>query len=245
MIRAVTVDFWGTLIYDLPSSDNRYKQKRLADFENLLRVAGVQVSPEVLDRAYEESGRQIARIWLTGRDVPVQQHVAALLEAVDRGLPGRLGSGILAALVQAYATPALLVPPTADPSAKEALAALAGRGLILCLVSNTMRTPGFVLRKILDRHGLVAPFKLLTFSDECGVRKPDPEIFHLTLREVGVAAEEAVHVGDDPVLDVRGAQEAGMRVIQVTSKAESALSPKPDGMIRQMGELPAALALLP
>lgn len=244
MIRAVTVDFWGTLIFDPPSSDNRYKQKRLADFETILRAAGVAVSSPTLSRAYEESGRQLGQIWMTRRDVPVQRHVATLLEAVEPGLAGRLGAGILAALVQAYSNPALLVPPTPDLSAKGALLALAAQGLILCVVSNTMRTPGVVLRKILDRYGLLAPFKLLTFSDECGVRKPAPEIFHLTLRQVGLSPAEAVHVGDDPVLDVQGAQEAGMRVIQVTPEPRAALARKPDAAIRYLGELPGALAQL-
>lgn len=245
MIRAVTVDFWGTLIFDPPSSDDLYKHKRLADFQAILRAAGVEVAPKALDRAYEESGRQIGLIWQTRKDVPVEQHVAVLLEAVDPGLPARLGPGTLAALVQAYATPALLVPPAADESAKGALTGLAAQGMILCVVSNTMRTPGVVLRKILDRYGLLAVFTFLTFSDECGVRKPDPEIFHLTLRQAGVSPGEAVHVGDDPVLDVQGAQEAGLRVIQVTPEDLAALSPKPDGAIRRLGGLPAALSLLP
>ena len=244
MIRAVTVDFWGTLIFDPPSSDNRYKQKRLADFETILRAADVRVSAEALNRAYEESGRVLGKIWQTRKDVPVQEHVATLLEAVEPGLAGRLGAGTPAVLVQAYANPALLVPPTPDLSAKGALAALAAQGTILCVVSNTMRTPGVVLRKILDRYGLLAPFKLLTFSDECGVRKPDPEIFHLTLRQVGLLPEEAVHVGDDPVLDVEGAQEAGMRVIQVTATPPVALRRKPDAVIRHLGELPGALSQL-
>lgn len=244
MIRAVTVDFWGTLMFDPPTSDNRYKQKRLADFETILRAEGVKVSPRALSRAYDESGRYLGHIWLTKKDVPVQQHVIAILEAVDPALPGRLDSGTLATLVQAYANPAALVPPLADLSGKAALTGLAAEGMILCVVSNTMRTPGVVLRQVLDRYGLLAPFTLLTFSDECGVRKPAPEIFHLTLREVGVAPEQALHVGDDPVLDVQGAQDAGMRVIQVTSQPAANLSPKPDGAIRQLGELPSALSKL-
>lgn len=245
MIRAVTVDFWGTLIFDPPSGDNRYKQKRMADFESILRGAEVKVSRRALDRAYEESARRIGEIWRSHKDVPVEQHVVALLEAVDAELPKRLGPGAMSMLVHAYANAALLVPPTPDHSAKAMLTALAAQGIVLCVVSNTMRTPGFVLRKILDGYGLLTPFKLLTFSDECGVRKPAPEIFHLTLRQVGVAPEEAVHVGDDLVLDVQGAQEAGMRAIQVTSVSRTTLSRKPDATIRHLGELPQALSLLP
>ena len=244
MIRAVTVDFWGTLVFDPPSGDERYKQKRLADFESILRGEGVEVSRRVLDRAYEEAVRRLGQIWLSYKDIPVQQHVLTLLEAVDPKLPKRLGPEGMSMLVHAYANPALLVPPTPDQSAKAALTALAAQGMILCVVSNIMRTPGFVLRKVLGGYGLLAPFKLLTFSDECGIRKPAPEIFHLTLRQVGVVPEEAVHVGDDPVLDVQGARGAGMRVIHVTSDRGATLSPKPDATIRRLGDLPAALSLL-
>jgi HAD superfamily hydrolase (TIGR01509 family) len=244
MIRAVTVDFWGTLMLDTPGSDNRYKGRRLQEFETLLSAAGVGVSRRALDQAYEESGRHLALIWRERKDVPVQRHVLAILEALDRALPARLSPATMGALVEAYASPALLVPPAPDPTARAALAELAARGLALCVVSNTMRTPGAVLRKVLERHGLLAPFRLLTFSDECGVRKPSPEIFHLTLRQVGAAPEEAVHVGDDEVLDVRGAREAGMRAIQVISHIPAALDPRPDAVIRRLGELPAALAAL-
>ena len=167
--------------------------------------------------------------------------MTAVLEAVDPELPGRLPAGALDELVDAYACPALRVPPAADGGAPAAIAALARRGLALAVVSNTMRTPGRVLKAVLDRSGLLAPFSVLTFSDECGIRKPDPEIFLLTLRGLGIAPAEAVHVGDDPVLDVEGARDAGMRVVQVGPGGRAIGPVKPDAVIASLGELPAAL----
>ncbi len=107
-----------------------------------------------------------------------------------------------------------------------------------------MRTPGEVLRGIFDRAGFLARFEVLTFSDECGIRKPDPEIFLLTLRKFGVSPEEAVHVGDDPVLDVEGARDAGMGVIQVTASGRATAPATPDAVITRLSELPAALTRL-
>ena len=95
MIRAVTIDFWGTLIIDPPSGDDRYKQKRLADFEGILRGEDVEVSRRALDRAYGEAGHRIGEIWRSHKDVPVQEHVVILLEAVDPKLPKRLGPGVM------------------------------------------------------------------------------------------------------------------------------------------------------
>jgi FMN hydrolase / 5-amino-6-(5-phospho-D-ribitylamino)uracil phosphatase len=46
-----------------------------------------------------------------------------------------------------------------------------------------------------------------------GTGKPDPAVFHMACRELGCAPEEAVHVGDDVDLDVRGARAAGMHAV--------------------------------
>jgi putative hydrolase of the HAD superfamily len=105
-----------------------------------------------------------------------------------------------------------------------------------------MRTPGAVLGQIVEGAGL--PFKVLTFSDECGIRKPDPEIFRLTLRQLGVAPEHAVHVGDDPILDVEGALDAGMAVIQVTPDGRATAPVRPNAVIRGLRDVPAALERL-
>lgn len=242
MIKAVTLDFWGTLMLDGPGSDERYTRQRLTSIERLLAEAGMKVPRQNLERAYDAAGRRIGRIWQTCQDVPVREHVISLLEAVDPELLTRLDSTVLASLIDAYSSPALVVPPVADDGAGPALAALVARGLKLGIVSNIMRTPGAVLRKLLDRAGLLAPFTVLTFSDECGVRKPDPEIFRLTLERLGVAPEEAVHVGDDLVLDVEGARAAGMRVIQIVPNGRATGPMSPDAVITGLRELPAALA---
>jgi HAD superfamily hydrolase (TIGR01509 family) len=241
MIRAVTVDFWGTLIFEGPSADDRYRQRRLADFERILAGAGFAVPSHALAAGYDRSARELARIWAESRDVPVERHVAFVLDGAQAGLSARVPAETLGALAEAYAGPALLVPPRADDGARHALEALARRGLALAVVSNTMRTPGRALRVVLEGHGLLAPFAHLTFSDEVGVRKPAPEIFHLTLARLGVSPGEAVHVGDDPVLDVAGARSAGMRVIQVAPEAGPAGA---DLAIGGLAELPGAIARL-
>src|SRR5262249_15467387 len=113
------------------------------------------------------------------------------------------------------------------------------------VVSNTMRTPGVVLRKVLDRYGLLGLFKHTTFSDEAGVRKPAPEIFAHALRAVGGEASAAVHVGDDVTLDVSGARGAGMRAIHVGgAPGRAPVGTMADATIPTLRELPAAVARL-
>ena len=173
--------------------------------------------------------------------MPVREHVREILRTLDPTLPERLGSTLLSALTEAYAKPALLASPELDRGAASTLETLATRGLAIGVVSNVMRTPGSVLRQIFDRSGLLASMKVLTFSDECGIRKPDPEIFRLTLRQVGVAPEDAVHVGDDPILDVEGARAAGMAVIQLAPGGRATAPVKPDAVVSELREVPAAL----
>jgi putative hydrolase of the HAD superfamily len=244
-VRTITIDFWGTLLLDGPASDNRYKRQRMADFERILVGEGVSVRASALDRAYEASGDFLARVWSTRRDVDVDQHVKAIVDAVDARLYAQLSAATRAALLDAYARPALLVPPAVDDGALAALEALCARGYTLAVVSNTMRTPGVMLRKLLERYRLLGCFKHTTFSDEVGVRKPDPEIFRLTLRAVAGDPATSVHVGDDAVLDVEGARAAGMRTVQVTSTSLKALGGQaPDAVIKTLAALPEAIASL-
>jgi len=246
-VATITVDFWGTLLVDGPGSDERYRSRRIADFATLLTAHGSPVRRVDLERGFARVAAYLAPIWSEGRDVPVDDHVRAVLREIDAGLPDRLPAPALAELVDAYARPATLVPPTVDTGALSALETLSARGYTLAVVSNTMRTPGAALRKVLERYRLLGFFKHATFSDEVGVRKPVPEIFALTLRALNGDARRALHVGDDPVLDVGGARAAGMRVVQVTrSRAAVAASaadvPVPDAVITSLADLPEAVA---
>ena len=64
------------------------------------------------------------------RDVSVREYVVALLKAVDAALPDRLSAETMAALIRAYASPALVAPPAVDPGARVALEALAAEGAL-------------------------------------------------------------------------------------------------------------------
>jgi HAD superfamily hydrolase (TIGR01509 family) len=242
-VRTITIDFWGTLLFDGPSSDNRYKRRRMAEFEKILASEGVRASAGELDRAYEESGGTLSRIWSTYRDVPAMDHVKAIVDALDPGHWPYLSAVTREMLLDAYARPALQVPPAVDVGALGALQALGAKGYTLVVVSNTMRTPGTHLRQLLEKFRLLSCFKHTTFSDEVLVRKPDPKIFKLALAAVGGEPATSVHVGDDGVLDVEGGKKAGMRTVQVTNASLKALGVQaPDAVIKSLAELPQAIA---
>ena len=50
-------------------------------------------------------------------------------------------------------------------------------------------------------------------SEEAGVGKPNPKIFELLLKKIGLAPEDVIMIGDKLGLDVLGAKNAGIRSI--------------------------------
>ena len=245
-VRTVSLDFWGTLMLDSPASDERCRPARLSAMRQVLAEQTIDVSLAQLGRAYEQSALYLRDVWSEHRDVGVADHVRAMLRAIDPSLVERVAGEALTAVANAYARPLLLVLPAVDPGARTALTRLRDRGATLVVVSNTLRTPGATLRQVLARLQLLDCFHHTVFSDEVGVRKPNPAIFQSALDAVGAEPATTVHVGDDPVLDVRGARAAGLKTIQVVADGARAPSPAdtPDRTINRLDELPAAIAAL-
>jgi putative hydrolase of the HAD superfamily len=94
----------------------------------------------------------------------------------------------------------------ADPDALAALRQVRAVGLVAGVISNSNGS----VRSILEETGLAAHLDFIIDSSVVGVEKPDPRIFHLGLREAGVAPVEAVYVGDLYSVDVLGARAAGL-----------------------------------
>jgi putative hydrolase of the HAD superfamily len=103
---------------------------------------------------------------------------------------------------------------TPEPKARETLELLRSRGHRLAIISNWDDT----LEAILRRRALLDLFDLVVASTDVGAAKPDAAIFHLALERAGVAAEAAIHVGDDLEADVAGARTAGIRPIHFGAK---------------------------
>lgn len=95
---------------------------------------------------------------------------------------------------------------TPFPDVLPALASLHGR-LALGSVSNG----------VADLHaiGIAHFFEASIAAHRFGCAKPHATIFHAACEALNVAPHEAVYVGDDPVLDVEGAQKAGLRGVWI------------------------------
>jgi HAD superfamily hydrolase (TIGR01509 family) len=98
----------------------------------------------------------------------------------------------------------------AYPDAAPTLEALRRRGIRTAAVSNV----GFDLRPVLDGLRLLDHLDVVVQSFEAGVTKPDPRIFGLALDRLGVAAGDALMVGDHAAAD-GGAADAGIRTLLI------------------------------
>ena len=95
--------------------------------------------------------------------------------------------------------------------AREVLEGLTARGLATGIVTSGSR--GRVTRE-LEAHGLIAHLHECVFGCDVKEKKPHPEGLVLCLDRLGVAAEDAVYVGDSPE-DIAMAKAAGVRSIGV------------------------------
>jgi putative hydrolase of the HAD superfamily len=96
------------------------------------------------------------------------------------------------------------------PETREVLSALRGR-FRLGVLSNFDRR----LRRILPDLGIGEFFEEMILSSEVGAEKPSAFIYEEAVRRFGVRADEALHVGDEPEADWRGAADAGLKVFEL------------------------------
>lgn len=271
MIAAVTFDLWQTLILDTPEGLRRARDGRIDGAHAALQRHGIPVTRDAVAGAYEEVGRGMEAIWARGRDVGTEGQVALMMEALGEAALG-LPDAARDEIEEAYRLPILDALPLANDGALEVLRGLREDGFAVGLICNTGRTPGRMLRIVLDRLGLAPFIHATTFSDEMGLRKPDPRVFHTTLAKLGALPAGSVHVGDDPTTDVAGAKAAGMAAILLGSagpapaEGPDCVQPEPrfgrgglrrakgaeeaeaqgraDAAVSQLQEIPAVLARL-
>jgi putative hydrolase of the HAD superfamily len=100
------------------------------------------------------------------------------------------------------------------PETTNTLLTLRRLGLKLALVTNGGVQ---IQRNKVRLLGVEESFDAIVFAreTETGKEKPDPEAYRVALQKLGVGAEEAVCVGDNPHTDFWGAKQLGMLTVRV------------------------------
>lgn len=92
------------------------------------------------------------------------------------------------------------------------LGKLKQRGIRLGLISNASTDE---VRAWSDSP-LAELFETAHFSCHCGIKKPQPGIYQLVLRQMGLTPEQALFVGDGRSQEHRGASSVGIKSLLVT-----------------------------
>ena len=120
----------------------------------------------------------------------------------------------------------------AFPDVAPCLETLAGRPL--GMISNGLVTQQ---RDKLERLGLLERFTPLVISEEVGVTKPHPRIFHEACRRAGKAPADCLYVGDKWATDALAARDAGLKAVWLNRLGEDRPS-EGVSVIRTLSELP-------
>jgi putative hydrolase of the HAD superfamily len=169
---------------------------------------------------------------------PLDSRIRALLQDHVALSANQLADACRAFLVPIFACAKL------DVEAPRVLAELRRRGMKTCIVSNTpWGSPAIAWRAELDRHGLLDKVDAVVFCVDVGWRKPHPAPFHRALKDLSVAASEAVFVGDDPRWDVLGAERVGLRPVLLAP--DGVPGDTPYTVIRRLAEVLAAINAVP
>ncbi|MGD9905646.1 MAG: HAD family hydrolase [Vicinamibacterales bacterium] len=160
-------------------------------------------------------------------------YTAAIIEHM-----GGRGAAVLRAATEIYDAWAANHHFDLNDDVHDVLPLLAERGLTLGVISNSHRsleafTAHFALDRYVRTHVSAHPGRHM---------KPHRSIFDAALRDAGVAAAEALMVGDSLHADVQGALNAGLRAVWLRREgAAPAERPAEVPVIRRLHELHAII----
>ncbi len=184
-MKAVVFDLFETLI--------DYDEEKSLDFS--------AAAADLLGRDREE----FHAVWRAGRAARDSGPLLDYLASIDiAGEP----AARLVELRRAFSLGLLAEP---RPGVLDTIAGLRRRGLRVGLI--TVCSEDVV--DIWEQTPFAGVFDSVVYSCSCGYRKPDPRIYELSLRELGVDATEAMFVGDGANDELAGARAVGMRAVQV------------------------------
>ena len=244
-LNAVTFDLWDTLIIDGSDEPKRearglqskYEERRSLFWTKLKNQSSIDRS--ITDAAFDVHEAAFRQAWY-GMSVTwkVSERLDILLAGLDRELP----RPVYDELVYHFETMELVVKPDLVPGAAETIAELAGR-YDLCIISDTIYTPGDGLRALLEHHGVAKYFKEFVFSDEIGRSKPHLDCFRSAAEKLGSNFSNMLHVGDRDAKDIFGAHAAGMKAILFTGARDEGSKglTRADAVIDNFSELVGAI----
>jgi putative hydrolase of the HAD superfamily len=198
--EAVVLDLFGTLVYEFPR----------ADWDAWLETAAaaLEADPDAFRAAWEATAieRQTGRVGDIDENL---RTIAARAGAWPSDAQIAEALEVRAALYRKWFVP--------RPGAEEILRELRTRRMPTALISMCAPdTPA--LWRASPLAGLI---DVEVFSCEVGLRKPEPEIYLLACRRLGVDPAACLYVGDGSYGELTGASAVGMHAVLIRDPADA------------------------
>lgn len=207
----LSVDFWDTLVKAETGGNKRHKVRHEALCE--VSYSYVENLPDgEIEEAHRQASNEFNRIWLNQERTPTTREMVNNI-LTHLGIPATKKE--LEWLVRIYEESLLEGPPDLAENVADVLADLQER-YTLALISDTMYSPGRVIRNYLESHDLLNYFDDFIFSNETGYSKPNPKAFMTVLENNNCQPNRSFHIGDRLDTDIKGANTVGMNTILFT-----------------------------
>ena len=243
MIRAVTFDFWDTLVHDDSDEPKRMaqglqpkNQTRRNFFSEAIRNHHPELPERRVDEAWQTSMAWCHHRWKVEHVTPtLEERIDAAIQALGIAAPPSRN-----ALIEQIAWMEVQVQPDLVRGVGRCLEAL--HGLKIGIISDATTSPARALRALLADHDLLRFFDHTAFSDEAGGAKPGLRIFHFAATGLGVVPHELVHIGDREPHDIAGARRFGARSILFTGAVDrSPPQTQATAIAAHMAQIPAII----
>jgi putative hydrolase of the HAD superfamily len=249
--KVIFWDVYGTLVIarrgDLDSLLKREDELRMA-FDRTVRNFSLRAAPAQLHELFLRGVRAERELRITEGnahpEVRVDEIWFKILEKFQSDEPPTLSFAREVALFfERQANPKEL-----QVRAFDALTTLKKRGVRHGIISNGQFYTPIELSDLLDEesHGAIRTFeslfeaRLVFFSFELGVAKPDPTAFHRAvevLTKENIMPDDCVFVGNSLANDIAPAQHMGFRTVLFAKEAVPESAIKPDLVIHNLGQL--------
>lgn len=232
-LRAVTYDFWNTLIGEHQSPEDQRVDRVMialasvdADVAKDALLAATAAAEDFYEARWRENRPFSPEEWSAQvlGELSIEDPVAhdAVAAELRRGLPA--------------------TERTLAPGIEDTLRAFSGAGIKLGIICDVGITPSVALRSYLEHFDVLKYFDHWSFSDDVGIYKPDPRIFTDALDGLGVEAAEAAHVGDLRRTDVTGALGMGITAVRYRHwRDDLTEAPEADVVLNHHPDLPGIL----
>jgi FMN phosphatase YigB (HAD superfamily) len=215
VIRAVTFDFWETLVSEGrgidAEEDGTMRTRQQRRWSEILSEAGFRVDDAAIGSAFDRNWEVFHRSWHSN----VQHGAFEATPLICDWLGVDPPADVREALVESFADVGRAAPLRLAPGIRECLRALNDAGIRIGIVCDVGMTSAPTLRERLDGFGVLGAFDHWSFSDEVGCFKPWPGVFRHALSGLGIDDPSlAAHVGDSRRTDVAGARAVGMTAIR-------------------------------